>query len=68
MYNNFLPYLLTECAPSFEEMSLALQQTIEADSNTDLLSEDDTILTPQQQLLMTWCWINIKVQAGLKSK
>ena len=66
MYNKF--FLLTGCAPSFEEMSLALQQTIEADSNTDLLPEDDTSLTPQQQLLMTWCWINIKVQAGLKSK
>ena len=48
-------------APSFEEMGLSVLKAVaESSGDTKRVPTEQTILTSQQQLVMTWCWVNIR--------
>ena len=49
-------------APSFEEMGLSVQRAIAdcAGGDGSFVPGAETILTSQQQLVMTWCWVNTR--------
>lgn len=50
--------------PSFEQISQAIEDAIgESLANQNLDSScEDAILSPEHQLMNTWCWLNIKVE------
>ena len=51
-------------APSFEQISIAVQSVIAEASVDDSGPGDDvrdTVLSSEHQLVMTWCWLNIRV-------
>ena len=48
-------------APSFEQMGISVQQAIANCTNDGaVLPESEAVLTCQQQMVLTWCWINIR--------
>ena len=49
-------------APSFEQMGLSVQRAIADCAGDDgtFVPGAETILTSQQQLVMTWCWVNTR--------
>jgi hypothetical protein len=48
--------------PSFAEIGIALEQLLagEGDGGGDL-EEATASISPQFQLLLSWCWLNLKV-------
>ena len=54
-------------APSFEQIGIAVQSVIAEASEADssYLSDEakDTVLSSEYQLIMTWCWLNIRVNS-----
>ena len=53
--------MLVESAPSFEQMSLGIQQAIQ-ESGEDLAERDEAVLSTEHQMVNTWCWLNIRVK------
>lgn len=55
----------SETAPSFEQISHAIKDVIDEsmanDEDPDSV-EGIAVLTPEHQLMNTWCWLNIKVR------
>lgn len=51
-------------APSFEQIGIAVQSVITEASEDDSSSPDDeakdAVLSSEYQLIMTWCWLNIR--------
>ena len=51
--------------PSFQQMSLEIRNTIEKEKmgNESKRMKEETTLTFEHQLLMTWCWLNVRVRS-----
>ena len=58
-------------APSFEQIGIAVQSVIaeasEADSSCPNDKAKDMVLSSEYQLIMTWCWLNIRVNSTVSS-
>ena len=56
---------IPDVAPSFEQMSVSIQETIQQSLGSEIDSHEDLVLTTEHQMLMTWCWLNIRVSEDL---
>lgn len=55
-----LPFnVLIDMAPSFEEMSQAIDDIVRRNNATDI--EDNISISHQQQLVLACAWLNLKV-------